>query len=82
MKRALDIVVASLLLVLLTPLALIVAALITLNSSGPVLFRQRRLGRDLRPFSMLKFRTMEERTATEPTSPSLRQAAQGIKVPE
>jgi lipopolysaccharide/colanic/teichoic acid biosynthesis glycosyltransferase len=56
--RALDVVVSSLLLVLLTPLLLIVALTIRLDSPGPVFFRQRRIGRDLEPFTVHKFRTM------------------------
>lgn len=58
-RRVVDVVAAALLLVCLLPLLLIVALLIKLDSPGPVLFRQRRLGKDLRPFTMLKFRTME-----------------------
>ncbi|MCW0215176.1 MAG: sugar transferase [Pseudonocardia sp.] len=56
--RVLDVVVASLLLVLLSPVMLLVAAGIRLESRGPALFRQRRVGRGGRPFTMLKFRTM------------------------
>jgi lipopolysaccharide/colanic/teichoic acid biosynthesis glycosyltransferase len=56
--RALDLVVASLALVLLSPLLLVVAIVIRLDSRGPALFRQQRLGRDLRPFVVNKFRTM------------------------
>jgi exopolysaccharide biosynthesis polyprenyl glycosylphosphotransferase len=57
-KRALDVVGALATLLLATPLFLVVAAAIKLDSPGPVLFRQRRLGKDLRPFKVLKFRTM------------------------
>jgi lipopolysaccharide/colanic/teichoic acid biosynthesis glycosyltransferase len=58
MKRALDITVSSALLVFLAPLMAVAALLIRLDSPGPVLFRQRRLGRDGRVFTLLKFRTM------------------------
>jgi lipopolysaccharide/colanic/teichoic acid biosynthesis glycosyltransferase len=54
----LDVVVAVALLVLLAPLMVLIAALIRLESRGPVLFRQRRLGRSLAPFTVHKFRTM------------------------
>lgn len=57
-KRALDVVVAALALV---PIALVtpfVAAAIKLDTPGPVLFRQRRIGREGREFDILKFRTM------------------------
>lgn len=47
-------------LLLLSPLLLLIAALIKLDSRGPVLFRQQRVGRDFRPFDMWKFRTMTQ----------------------
>jgi exopolysaccharide biosynthesis polyprenyl glycosylphosphotransferase len=57
-KRAFDLALGSLsLLVAALPMA-ILALLIKLGSPGPVLFRQRRVGENLRPFDMLKFRTM------------------------
>ncbi len=58
MKRAMDIVVSGLLLVLFSPLLAWVAVWILLDDGGPVLFRQRRAGRDGEPFTMVKFRTM------------------------
>ena len=57
-RRTLDVVVAAGVLLCLLPLLLVVAVLIKLDSPGPVLFRQRRLGKDMRPFTVLKFRTM------------------------
>jgi exopolysaccharide biosynthesis polyprenyl glycosylphosphotransferase len=57
-KRAFDIVVASAALVLLSPLWLLMALLIKLDSKGPVLYRQERVGMDGRIFLFLKFRTM------------------------
>jgi exopolysaccharide production protein ExoY len=57
-KRALDIFVAAITLVLLSPLLLAVALLIRATMGRPVLFPQRRLGFDGRPFSCWKFRTM------------------------
>src|SRR5947209_3178059 len=57
-KRLLDLVVASFLLVLLSPLMLLIAAVIRLTSRGPILFRQRRLMKDGVEFTLLKFRTM------------------------
>ena len=58
-KRAFDIGFSAFLVLLLSPLLLIVTIAIKLGSRGPVLFRQRRLGRDLQPFTVLKFRTMD-----------------------
>lgn len=57
-KRLLDLVVSSILLVALAPLLLLIAGLIRLTSEGPVFFRQTRMGHGKRPFQILKFRTM------------------------
>lgn len=57
-KRALDMVVSLLMLIVLSPLMLTVAAIIRLTSPGPVLFAQDRLGMNKRKFKVLKFRSM------------------------
>jgi lipopolysaccharide/colanic/teichoic acid biosynthesis glycosyltransferase len=57
-KRAFDVVGALLLIALLAPAWLMIALLIRADSPGPIVFRQRRIGRDGQPFWMLKFRTM------------------------
>ncbi|MCX6360166.1 MAG: sugar transferase [Armatimonadetes bacterium] len=57
-KRAVDIFGAVVGLLLLWPVALVVAALIKVGSPGPVLYRGRRVGRHGKPFYQLKFRTM------------------------
>lgn len=57
-KRALDLVVSALLLLLLAPLFLLVAVLIKLDSPGPVFFTQRRNGRNEKSFVIYKFRSM------------------------
>ncbi|NLD42629.1 MAG: undecaprenyl-phosphate glucose phosphotransferase [Chloroflexi bacterium] len=57
-KRAVDIAVSGLGLVILSPLLLFVALLIKLGSKGPVLYTQVRVGLDGRPFEMIKFRSM------------------------
>ncbi len=59
-KRALDIVLSSVLLVLLSPLFVLLAILVKLSSPGPVLFKQTRMGLRGRQFVMIKFRTMVE----------------------
>jgi lipopolysaccharide/colanic/teichoic acid biosynthesis glycosyltransferase len=61
--RALDLVASILLIVLLMPLMLLTALAIRIDSPGPVLFRQRRLGRALTPFTVHKFRTMHNGVA-------------------
>jgi Undecaprenyl-phosphate glucose phosphotransferase len=57
-KRAFDVAVAGTALVLLSPLFLVVAALMKLDSPGPVFFLQRRYGFNQEPFRIVKFRTM------------------------
>jgi lipopolysaccharide/colanic/teichoic acid biosynthesis glycosyltransferase len=57
-KRTFDFVAALLGLVLLSPLLLLVAFLIKLDSPGPALFWQERIGKGFRPFRIYKFRTM------------------------
>jgi lipopolysaccharide/colanic/teichoic acid biosynthesis glycosyltransferase len=63
--RVLDILGAGLMLLALSPLLLVTALLIKLDSPGPVIFWQRRLGRDLQPFSVAKFRTMKHGAASD-----------------
>jgi exopolysaccharide biosynthesis polyprenyl glycosylphosphotransferase len=58
LKRVLDFLMAFVLLVVLSPLLLVLAALIKLTSKGPVLFRQTRCGLGGRKFTLLKFRSM------------------------
>jgi lipopolysaccharide/colanic/teichoic acid biosynthesis glycosyltransferase len=57
-KRALDLLISILGLLLLSPLLLLLALWIKLDSRGPVLYRGKRVGKDGRPFVMYKFRTM------------------------
>jgi lipopolysaccharide/colanic/teichoic acid biosynthesis glycosyltransferase len=57
-KRTIDAVGALLLIIVLAPVWLTIALLIKADSPGPILFRQRRVGRDGKVFRMLKFRTM------------------------
>jgi exopolysaccharide biosynthesis polyprenyl glycosylphosphotransferase len=57
-KRAFDLVVATLALIAAAPLMALFALAIVCESRGPVLFRQLRVGRDGRPFLIIKFRTM------------------------
>jgi exopolysaccharide biosynthesis polyprenyl glycosylphosphotransferase len=61
-KHLLDRVIAAVVVLVLAPLLLTVAALVKASSDGPLFFRQRRIGRDGREFTMLKFRTMYERS--------------------
>ena len=63
LKRAFDLVVAGAVLVVLSPLMAILALIVKLESPGPVLFRQGRVGRDGQAFTMYKFRTMKTQHA-------------------
>ena len=64
-KRAFDILVASIFLVIISPFLLILALLVKLDSPGPVIYRQKRIGENGKPFVMYKFRSM--RTNTDPS---------------
>ena len=57
-KRTLDVVCSTLALALLWPVMLLLAVLIRLDSKGPAFFVQKRIGKNGRPFSIYKFRTM------------------------
>jgi exopolysaccharide biosynthesis polyprenyl glycosylphosphotransferase len=57
-KRVLDIVASAAGLIVLSPLMLVAAILIRLESPGPIFFRQRRYGFNQEPFRIIKFRTM------------------------
>ncbi|MEM7321531.1 MAG: sugar transferase [Actinomycetota bacterium] len=58
LKRTLDVVIAGLVLIVISPLLLVIALLIKLTSRGPVLFKQDRVGLGDRLFTLYKFRTM------------------------
>jgi len=58
MSRAFDVTAALVALVVLSPFLLVAAIAIELGSRGPILYRQRRVGKDGREFEMLKLRTM------------------------
>jgi len=60
LKRAMDLVVSAVGLVLLSPFMLLMALLIKLDSKGPVFYTQERMGLDSVPFQMIKFRSMKE----------------------
>jgi exopolysaccharide biosynthesis polyprenyl glycosylphosphotransferase len=59
-KRAFDLVASAAALVLLAPVLLAIAAAVKLDSPGPVLFRQRRVGLAGRTFTLYKFRSMRQ----------------------
>ena len=57
-KRGMDLILALTLMVLLSPLALITAIIIKIESKGPVIFKQTRIGENMKPFRVYKFRSM------------------------
>jgi exopolysaccharide biosynthesis polyprenyl glycosylphosphotransferase len=64
-KRAFDVVIGAAMLLLTLPVLLVLAIAVRLDSRGPVLFRQRRLGQEMKEFTALKFRTMRPDTDSE-----------------
>lgn len=58
LKRTFDIVLSLIVLILLSPVLLITCIAVKLDSKGPVIFKQRRLGKNGKEFNMYKFRTM------------------------
>ncbi len=69
-KRLMDIVLASILLVLAAPAMAVIAVVIRLDSPGPVIIRQKRIGENTRTFDMFKFRTMTAGTEAQIPSPA------------
>ncbi len=65
LKRALDIALSGLGLLVISPLLLVVAALVRLDSPGGAIFRQQRVGREGRTFTMYKFRSMRASAESE-----------------
>jgi lipopolysaccharide/colanic/teichoic acid biosynthesis glycosyltransferase len=58
-KRSFDVIISALGLIVLSPLMLITAILIRMTSQGPAIFRQKRIGRGAKVFTIYKFRTMK-----------------------
>jgi exopolysaccharide biosynthesis polyprenyl glycosylphosphotransferase len=78
LKRTFDLAGSGLLLVVLAPALALIALAVKLGSPGPVLFRQTRIGRDGRPFSMLKFRSMHRDADALKDSLRARNEAEGL----
>ena len=64
LKRILDVLVASILLIVLSPVMAIAALAIRLDSPGPVIFKQTRIGKNHKPFTFYKFRSMYHKVDT------------------
>ena len=65
-KRALDLVIASSVGIVTSPLLAAIAVVVKLERRGPILFRQERIGRRGRPFDILKFRTLIDAPPRDP----------------
>jgi len=76
-KRAIDLVGSTVCLVLLSPLLLVLAVAIVVDSGRPVLFRQVRLARGMREFRVLKFRTMKLGATSEMHQAYIKKLATG-----
>jgi lipopolysaccharide/colanic/teichoic acid biosynthesis glycosyltransferase len=63
-KRVFDVLVSSFLLIVLSPLLIIIAIAVRLDSPGPAIFRQSRTGYHGKPFTIFKFRTMRDGEVT------------------
>jgi exopolysaccharide biosynthesis polyprenyl glycosylphosphotransferase len=59
-KRAIDVLVSALALLVLSPILALIAGLIKLESPGPVIYRHTRIGKNRHPFTMMKFRSMRQ----------------------
>ncbi|MBI3837595.1 MAG: sugar transferase [Planctomycetia bacterium] len=85
MKRAFDLLLAGLGLLVISPLLLAAAIAIKLDSAGPVFFMQQRVGRNFKPFWIYKFRTMvvdaEERGGqlTTPADPRITRVGRWLR---
>lgn len=64
-KRAFDLCLALFLILLFAPLMLAIAAGILISSPGPILYRQKRIGKNGAPFDMLKFRSMQVKNSPD-----------------
>jgi exopolysaccharide biosynthesis polyprenyl glycosylphosphotransferase len=78
LKRVLDVVVASVMLLLTAPVTVVVALLVRITSPGPILFRQARVGAEGRSFVMYKFRTMVADAETQRTNLEGNNEADGL----
>lgn len=79
-KRVTDVAIASILLLFLLPVMAIVAITIVLETPGPVLFMQRRIGHNGLPFDMLKFRSMRHNSDSSVHQQAIKRYMQGERL--
>jgi exopolysaccharide biosynthesis polyprenyl glycosylphosphotransferase len=84
-KRAIDFCLATLFILMLSPLYLLLGALIKLDSKGPIIFKQKRVGLNGKQFSMYKFRSMfveapkYAKTPADPNDPRITQVGRWLR---
>lgn len=79
-KRIMDVAIALTLLALLAPVMAIVALAVALDTPGPVLFRQRRIGQNGMPFDMFKFRSMRHNADASVHRQAIKRFMQGERL--
>ena len=77
-KRLIDLIIAVLLFVPAMLFSIAVGILIKIDSRGPIIFKQKRLGRNNQAFSMYKFRTMHQNAAQKRTDLQSQNEANGF----
>jgi exopolysaccharide biosynthesis polyprenyl glycosylphosphotransferase len=80
-KRLIDVVGATVFLALLSPIFLYIAVRVKRGSPGPIFFRQERLGQNMEPFELLKFRTMRTDTDDAPHREYVRSIMDTLEAP-
>ncbi len=79
LKRLIDIVLSAVALIVLLPLLGVVALLVRIDSPGPALFRQERIGKGRTQFTVLKFRTMHHNVDDRLHREAIERAANGVR---
>lgn len=78
LKRLIDILVSGIALLILSPLFLFVAATIKMTMPGPVFFKHERLGKNLKPFTLYKFRSMKADQCSDSFKAKLKNEVKGL----
>lgn len=79
-KRLMDILLSTVILIISFPLVIIISILIKLTSSGPVIFNQKRVGKDGKIFKIYKFRTLKEEAKRYNYSPEIKERDEVTKL--
>ena len=77
LKNVLDVIIAVMTLVVFSPVLLIIALAVKLDSRGPAIFKQKRIGKDGRPFTVWKYRSMHVNADDKPHREALQKLVQG-----